>query len=367
MCNNLVSFYRRFTDCLVGNFAEWLFSPIASGFERIFRFMTTNTAPETGAGTHPFFGQPTGGTWQAVWEATWLGSGSPWMLGLAFILTFVGLYIRSTLSILGVGQMSSRERNGRLGKSVIMLAFWYPSMVLWLYIVEFLTVVFAPSQGSFNDMLTSLFTVSASEVGTAVAGTALGFLAFVPLLIAALGIGLLLLLTAMQDLLVIFYAWLIPIAIAFWSWGMPYLSDKAKEYAMLFIPISFIPVPLALFTRIFNVAIAENFLIDLGMLRVFVAPAIYVLVALFIVWKLLSEGAPWATKAVTVGAGLALAGGLYYAGAGRFAVAAAARGDISRGVTRGVLGSKYGPESTIQGTAKQNGKTNNSGNAPPNP
>lgn len=362
MCSTPFSFFQRIVTCTASSLIEAVFGPLERLFKELFELLVTGAAPQS-AGRRSLFGRPQGGTWETVWQATWLGSGEPWMLGLALTMLFVGLYIRSTLSILGVGQMSKQRRNGRLGKGILMLVFWWPAAVLWLYIIEFLSVVTAPSAGAYDAMFASLYSPSAGDISTLALSGGVGFgaLAAIPVALAGFGVLVLYVLGEVQDLLVIMYVWFMPILIALWAWGVPFLSKKAQEYGSLFIPISFLPVPLALFTRVFVVAVSNNFVTDIQALRVIFAPLIYVTIAILIAWKFLSEGAPMATKALTVGAGLTLAGGLYKAGAGRLAVAAAARGDLSRGVTRGVLGSRHGPESTIQGTARQNGKTGQSG------
>ena len=334
--------------CLLAAFAEYTFRGIAVILEQAFIVMTTGTVPETEPGSVVFFGEPTGGTWATVWRATWIGSGDAWLLLLMIVLVVLGAQIRAVLSIGGFGQMSTRQRNRRIGKSLILLVFWYPLAVVWLSLVDGLARLFAPSTAGFQDMLDGMFGLDPAQVGASVAGT-LGFFVLAAVIVTAIFTFLLWALLALQSYIVVFYVWLIPVVIAFWAWNVPYLSDKAQEYAMYFIPISFIPVALGLFTRFFAVATAENFLLAGGPLKVWIAPIVYSVVSLIIAWKLFSSGAPWAAKTVTVGAGLGLAAGLSAAGAGRFAVASAARGDLARGITRGTLSIKAGPEATIQG------------------
>lgn len=353
-----VSWIVRFV-CAFASLAEYIFAGVAGMLEQVFIFMTTGTVPETEPGSVVFFGEPTGGTWATVWRATWIGSGDAWLLLLTIVLIVLGAQIRAVLSIGGVGQMSTRQRNRRIGKSLILLVFWYPIAVVWLSLVDGLTRLFAPSSSGFQDMLEGMFGIGAGQIGSVVADAeAAGFFVFVAVVVTAITVFLLWALLALQSYIVVFYVWLIPVVIAFWAWNVPYLSDKAQEYAMYFIPISFIPVALGLFTRFFAVATAENFLISGGPLKILIAPIVYSVVSLIITWKLLRAGAPWAAKTITVGAGLGLAAGLSAAGAGRFAVASAASGNLSRGVTMGVLSTKGGPEATIQGEVgrRQNAK-----------
>jgi hypothetical protein len=345
--------------CIFASLAEYIFAGIATMLEQAFIFMTTGTVPETEPGSVVFFGEPTGSTWATVWRATWIGSGDAWLLLLMIVLIVLGAQIRAVLSIGGFGQMSTRQRNRRIGKSLILLVFWYPIAVVWLSLVDGLTRLFTPSSSGFQDMLDGMFGIGAGEIGSVVADPeAAGFFVFVAVGVTAFFAFILWALLAIQSYIVVFYVWLIPVVIAFWAWNVPYLSDKAQEYAMYFIPISFIPVALGLFTRFFAVATAENFLLSGGPLKILIAPIVYSVVSLIITWKLFSAGAPWAAKTITVGAGLGLAAGLSAAGAGRFAVASAARGDLSRGITRGALSTKAGPEATIQGDVgrRQNAK-----------
>lgn len=357
-------------ECIISAIAEWIYGPLADGLESLFELMVTGEAPQSKPGELTFYGEPTQGTWQAVWEATWIGSGNAWMLVIGLVLVVVGAQIRSVLSIGGFGQMSKRRRNSRIGKSLILLLFWYPIATGWLHLIEFMSVLFAPTKENYSAMIDGMFRLSTTEIGRRAQGSggsvdpqvgelvlSSGFL-LLGLVILAIAIFLLVILLMLKDFLILFFVWTIPIAIAFWAWEVPWLSDRAQQVSMMFIPLSFIPVPLALLTRLFVIAVGEDFLGSIGPYGLIVAPIIYSVVSLAITWKLLSEGAPLAAKATKVGAGLALAGGLAGAGAGRFAVASAARGNLSKGITRGVLSTQYGPEATIQGDVGQDAKSN---------
>jgi len=347
--------------CLLAGIVEAIYAGLSAGFQQVFDYMITGTMPETGSDV-VFFGKPTGSTWEVVWRATWIGSGEAWLLALSFVLIIVGAQLRAVLSIGGFGQMSKQQRNRRIGKSTLLLTAWYPIMVTWLTLVEGLARLFAPSQAGFEAMLKGMF--STSGIGSQVRAFAAGgiFLA-IGVAVIALFVIVALIFLIIVKFLIAFYAFVIPLAIAFWAWNVPYLSDKAKEYAMHFIPLSFIPAALAIFTRFFTVAVSEDFIISGGILKTIAAPIVYSVVSFVIIWKLLSAGAPWAAKAAKVGAGLALAGGLAYAGAGRYAVASAARGSLAKGATRGVLSTQYGPEATIQGDVgrRQHGKVSPGG------
>ena len=368
-------------DCILGAVAEWMYGPLAGGLESLFELMVTGTAPQSKPGELTFYGEPTQGTWQAVWEATWIGSGNAWMLVIGFVLVVVGAQVRSVLSIGGFGQMSKRRRNSRIGKSLILLVFWYPLATGWLHLIEFMSVLFAPTKENYSAMIDGMFRLSTSEIGRRAQGApgtvdpqnaelVLGSVFLVVgLVILAAAIFILLILLYLKNFLILFFIWTIPIAIAFWAWEFPWLSDRAKQVSMLLIPLSFIPVPLALLTRLFVIAVGENFLRGLGPIGLTLAPIVYSVLALAITWKLFSEGAPLAAKATKVGTGLALAGGLAAAGAGRFATASAARGNLSKGVTRGILSVQAGPQATIQGNVGQNAKSNSgqNSNTGPNP
>lgn len=347
MCNWLSQFF----DCFLAEFQNWVlqFPPWMHGaIER--GLLGGSSSPTSTAALDALYQQPTAQPWLQIWEATWVGAGTPEMLAVSLAVLVLGVKVRSLAMALGVGDaVRARAANRNVRTGFFLVVFWYPLALLYLFGVNSLLYWVYPPDPVATFMAFFFAPLAQVQFISTAVNAAIG----------VLGVGALLLITfilVVRTVLMWVYLWCMPLLFAVYYSELPYLDEIARRLGFRFLPLSLIPLVPAVFLRITTRVFTSEAMVP-G-LPASVTAAMFLLMAAFGSWKLFRISAPQVEKGLKIGAGVTAGAALTamgspYAGAmatgGRIVPAAALASRSFEGSGGGANGGGGGGEPGVRG------------------
>lgn len=309
-------------DCLLRPLVELMADSLITdeiAWQNLYNNLIFAPQPPTTSNGLLLWSRPQESQWVNIWEATWVGSGKGFMVGIALAALLVGYKLQQSGQIFGFtapGRGGQTEPSFKLGLMGIVLA--YPIATLALAFTNGVAELLFPTD-QFPALMTGLFERTVIDAINFTNPTE-SFMSLAAVTVSALGLLAWRVMLWAREFLVFIYIWLFPLIMAGRYMGMPVLSpfcsNLLENYAkILLLPL--VPAVLAqVYILIWGVEPPSTLL----------APMAFTLILVWMSWKLLASGAPFTTSIAKGAAGAGLAAAVLATGGSGFAAANMLRG-----------------------------------------
>ncbi|MWV38816.1 hypothetical protein [Natrialba sp. INN-245] len=353
---SLSEFGRRWFEDIVETTTEWFEQGLDDGYDVLAEELFGTPVPETDGSF--VFGTPTNDPWVDLHSS--LVAGEFMLLSLLLLVIFV--QARHTIRIFNFGSVyEARKARRSAWTGAFLIVTWYWAAVLILYLVNGFTIALIPGIGTLADGLRDFLEVTIQN----------HMLALALALVGGLSMWMLQALLFIRTILLYIFLYAMPIIVAVAFGNLPVISRIAKQFAIKFVPLAIMPLPVAILFRgydlLFGTGAESSLAPESAFLSYLVGVSLPVF-ALLLVWKLFAFSNPLAAKVIggtakgvaTIGAALVatkVAGPLAGATAARWGTKAAAlqvAGQQFRG-RDGTIGPRSGKSgASTRGTSYDN-------------
>lgn len=284
---SLSEFGRQWFEDIIETLIEWFQRGLVDGYNAITEDVFGTPLPETGGSF--VFGEPTNDPWVGLHES--LVTGEIMLLSLLLLVVFVQAH--HTIRIFNFGSVY-RARTARRSAwtGAILIAVWYWTAALALYLVDGFTLALIPDVTALVDAIVSFLQVSISNPALALLLAGIGGIAM----------WILQALFFIREILLYVYLYSMPIVIAVAFGYLPVISRIARQLALKFVPLAIMPLPVAILFR------GYDFLFRAGADAAPIAPessflsylvgASLPVFSLILVWKLFAYASPLTASVV---------------------------------------------------------------------